>query len=68
MTQYSKARQMAENAFRKIQSASPVQNSAAAEVAAIARARAEKTSRLKNARLAKEADERARASVAPISR
>lgn len=61
MTQYSKSRQQAESAFRKVQAPVVARSNALEEIDAIARARREKTARLKNARLAREADDRAAA-------
>ena len=66
MTQYSKSRQQAESLFKKAQSQFLARNRAVGEIDAIAVARAEKTARLRNARLAKEADDRARTSAMPI--
>jgi hypothetical protein len=64
MTQHSKSRQQAESAFTKAQSQFLARNRAIEEVDTMAKAREDKTSRLKNARLAKEADDRARATAA----
>lgn len=62
MTQtFSKPRQRAESAFSKIQSQFFAKGDAAGEQDFIAQARDEKTLRLREARLAKETDDRARA-------
>ena len=68
MTQYSKPREQAERAFTKEQSQLMSRNRAIEDLDTIAEAREEKTSRLKNARLTKEADDRARATVALVSK
>lgn len=64
---HSRSRQTAENAFSKAQSQFLARKRAIGELDLIASAREEKTSRLKGARLAKEADDRARATAALIS-
>jgi len=67
MTQtFSKPRQRAENAFSKLQSQFFAKADAAGEQDFIAQARDEKTLRLREARLAKETDDRARATSALI--
>ena len=66
MTQHSKSRQQAESAFQKVQSQFLARNRAVEEIDTMVKAREDKTSRLKNARLAKEADDRARATAALI--
>ena len=63
MTQHSKSRQQAESAFTKVQSPFLARNRAFEELDAIAKTREDKTTRLKNARLAKEADDLARATA-----
>lgn len=68
MTQQSKPRQQAERAFTKVQSQLLARTRAVEELDTIAEAREDKTSRLKNARLAKEADDRARATAALMSK
>ncbi len=67
MTQtFSKPRQRAENAFSKRQSQFFAKADAAGEQDFIAQTRDEKTLRLREARLAKETDDRARATSALI--
>ena len=68
MTQHSKSRLQAESAFTKVQAQLLARNRAIEDLDTIAGAREEKTSRLKNARLTKEADDRARATVALVSK
>ena len=68
MTQQSKSRQQAESAFTKVQSQFLARNRAIEELDTMAKARENKTARLKNARLAKESDDRARATAALISK
>lgn len=68
MTQHSKSRQQAENAFTKVQSQFLGRNRALEERDTIVKAREDKTSRLKKARLAMEADARAKATAALISK
>ncbi len=67
MTQHSKSRQQAESAFAKSKSQF-LARTRAVEPDMMARARKEKTLRLKNAPLAKQADECARATAAQISK
>jgi hypothetical protein len=69
MTQtQSKSRQKAESAFSKAQSQFLARTRAVEEHDMIVEARQENTARLKQARLAKEADDRARATAALISK
>lgn len=68
MTQYSKPREQAERAFTKVQSQLMARNRAVEELDTIAEAREDKTSRLKHARLTKEADDRAKATAALMSK
>lgn len=73
MTQtHSRARQEAEIAFARAQSQFLARESAVEELDAVARARQEKTVRLKKARLAKEREDRERAtaviSCKPVAR
>jgi len=68
MTQHSKSRQQAESAFTKVQSQFLARTRAIEELDTMAKARRDKTARLKNARLAKESDDRARATAALISK
>jgi hypothetical protein len=68
MTQQSKPRQQAESAFTKVQSQLLARTRAIEELDTIAEAREDKTSRLKHARLAKEADDRAKATAALLSK
>lgn len=68
MTEHSKARQQAENAFTKVQSQFLARHRAVKELDMMVEARTEKTSRLKKARLAKEADERAAKTAALIAK
>jgi hypothetical protein len=69
MTQtHSKSRQKAESAFTKAQSQFLARSRAVEEYDMIVQARRENTLRLKEARLAKEADDRARATAALISK
>lgn len=68
MTQHSKSRLQAESAFTKVQAQLLARNRAIEDLDTIAEAREEKTSRLKHARLTKEADDRARATVALVSK
>ncbi len=69
MTQtQSKSRQKAESAFSKAQSQFLARTRAVEEHDMIVQARQENTARLKQARLAKEADDRARATAALISK
>ncbi|WP_099864756.1 hypothetical protein [Pararhizobium haloflavum] len=69
MTQeYSKARQLAETAFSKTQSQFLAKGRARTEVETLVDARAEKTLRLKRARLAKEQSDRSRVAAALVSR
>lgn len=62
---HSKSRQQAEVAFSKAQSQFFARDRAVEEQEAIVRAREEKTLRLREARLAKELDDRATATAAP---
>jgi len=68
MSQYSKPREQAESAFTKVQSQLMARNRVIEEIDTMAQAREDKTSRLKNARLAREADDRTRATAALKSR
>jgi hypothetical protein len=69
MTQtHSKSRQKAESAFTKAQSQFLARSRAVEEYDMIVQARRENTLRLKEARLAKEADDRARETAALISK
>lgn len=69
MTQtHSRARQEAEIAFAKAQSQFLARESAVEEQDAVVRARQEKTVRLKTARLAKEREDRERATAAVSSK
>lgn len=68
MTQHSKSRQQAESAFTKVQSQFLARNRAIEELDTMVKAREDKTSRLKKARLEREADDRARATAALISK
>jgi len=69
MTQtHSRSRERADSAFTKVQSQFLARNRAVEELDTVVHAREEKTSRLKEARLAKEADDRARATAALISK
>ena len=68
MTQHGKSRLQAEGASAKVQAQLLARNRAIEDLDTIAEAREEKTSRLKNARLTKEADDRARATVALVSK
>jgi len=69
MTQtHSKSRQKAESAFTKAQSQFLARSRAVEECDMIVQARRENTLRLKETRLAKEADDRARAAAALISK
>ncbi|MBB4348197.1 MULTISPECIES: hypothetical protein [Rhizobiaceae] len=61
--QHSKARQVAEKAFDKTQASSAAGDRARDEVDAVTKARQEKTSRLREARLAMEAQNAADVSV-----
>ena len=65
---HSKSRQKAESAFTKAQSQFLARSRAVEEYDMIVQARRENTLRLKEARLAKEADNRARATAALISK
>lgn len=65
---HSKSRQQAEVAFSKAQSQSFARDRAVEEQEAIVRAREEKTLRLREARLAKESDDRATAIAALSSK
>ncbi len=65
---HSKSRQQAESAFTKAQSQFVARTRAVEEHDMIILARQENTARLKEARLAKEADDRARATAALISK
>jgi hypothetical protein len=68
MTQHSKSRQQAESAFSKVQSQFLARNRAIEEVDTMVKAREDKTSRLRTARLAKEADDRAQATASPVAK
>jgi len=69
MTQtHSRSREQAESAFTKVQSQFLARNRAVEELDTIVQAREEKTSRLKEARLARELEDRARATAALISK
>lgn len=69
MTQtHSRSRQQAESAFTKVQSQFLARSRAVEELDTIVRAREEKTSRLREARLAKETEDRETASAALISK
>lgn len=69
MTQtYSKSRQQAELAFGKAQSEFFARNRAVDELDSIVQARDEKTLRLREARLAKELEDRTRATTALVSK
>lgn len=69
MTQtHSKSRQQAEVAFSNVQSQFFARNSAFEELDSIAVARDEKTLRLREARLAREAQESAMAAAGPIAK
>lgn len=65
---HSKSRQQAELAFGKAQSQFFARNRAVDEHAFVAQARDEKTQRLREARLAKEQEDRARATAALLSK
>jgi hypothetical protein len=65
---YSRSYQQAESAFAKVQSQFLARNRAAGERDLNRLASEEKTSRLRKARLAKEADDRARAMAAVTSK
>jgi hypothetical protein len=65
---FSKSRQQAENAFNKAQSQLFARARAVEELASIARARGEKTLRLREARLAQEIQARATATATIISK
>ena len=64
---HSRPRQQAEAAFAKAQSQFLARERASEELDAVAAARKENTLRLRTARLAKEVDDRARATTAPAS-
>ena len=69
MTQtHSRSRQQAESAFTKVQSQFLTRDRAVEELDTIVQAREEKTLRLKEARLAKELQDRAGASAALLSK
>jgi len=69
MTQtHSRAREQAELAFAQTQSQFLARKRGADEPASIAEARKEKTLRLKNARVAKELEDRAKLTAALISK
>lgn len=68
MSQYSKPREQAESAFTKVQSQLMARNRVIEEIDTMAQAREDKTSRLKNARLTRDADDRTRATAAIKSR
>jgi len=65
---HTKSRQRAEIAFAKEQSQFFARGSAVEELDAIVQAREEKTSRLREARLAKELQDRLAGAAAPISK
>lgn len=65
---FSKTRQRAESAFNKVQSQFFARGQAVEEQDFVAQARDAKTARLREARLAKESDDRARATSALITR
>lgn len=65
---YSKSRQQAEIAFSNTQSPFFAHNSAVEELDSLARARSEKTLRLREARLAKESQYRAAATAALLAK
>lgn len=69
MTQtYSKSRQRAEIAFGNVQSQFFARNSAVEELDSLARSRQEKTLRLRDARLAKESQDRAIATASLLAK
>ncbi len=68
MPQHSNSRQQAESTFTKVQSQLMARNRVIEERDTMAKDREDKTSRLKNARLAREADDRTRATAALVSR
>lgn len=65
---HSKSRQRAELAFAKEQSQFLARDSAVEELDSIVQAREEKTLRLREARLAKELQDRLAAAAAPVSK
>ncbi|MGZ2442831.1 hypothetical protein [Sinorhizobium medicae] len=65
---FSKTRQRAESAFNKVQSQFFARGQAVEEQDFVAQARDAKTARLREARLAKESGDRARATSALITR
>lgn len=68
MTQHSKSRQQAESAFTKAQSQFLARSRVIEEIDTTAKARADKTARLIDARMAKEANDFARAAASLISK
>lgn len=68
MTQHSKSRQQAESAFSKAQSQFLARNRIIEEIDTTTKARADKTARLKDARLAREANDFAKATASLISK
>jgi len=68
MTQHGKSRQQSESAFTKVHSQLLARNRAIEEHDTMTKHREGKTLRLKNARLAKDADDRARATAVLISK
>lgn len=67
MTQHSKSRQKAESAFAKVQSQFLARNRAIEDVDTAAKAREDKTARLRTARLAMQADP-AEATASPVAK
>ncbi len=65
---HSKSRQKAEIAFASVQSQFFARNSAVEELDALAQAREEKTIRLRQARLAKEATDRVAATASLVAK